>query len=80
MIVEKPLTRIFPELHEDTDEFSINSQYSGGGGGGMAFKPLMSLGGSGSIENKTQYKVKKTNEKKNTKTKTSIIQEHFGLS
>jgi hypothetical protein len=71
MIVEKPLTRIFPELHEDTDDFSVsNSNYK------------LSSGsiGAGSNTNETQYKVKKNGEKKATKTKTSIIQEHFGLS
>jgi hypothetical protein len=69
MIVEKPLTRILPELHENMDDFSLNSSFK---------KPLYS---SSSDSNNTnlQYKVKKNNEKKNMKTKTSIIREHFGL-
>ena len=78
MIVEKPLTRIFPELHEDPDDFSVsNSCHS---------KPFSSVNNginginlNNGSNGETQYKVKKSNDNKNTKTKTSKIQEHFGF-
>ena len=77
MIVEKPLTRIFPELHEDPDDFSVsNSCHS------KPFSTVNSISGlnlNNGSNGETQYKVKKSNDNKNTKTKTSIIQEHFGI-
>ncbi len=66
VLVEKPLTRVFPELHEESDDFTIVNACNN------------------SLNNKEmnetqQYKVKRSNDKKNDKSKTSIIQEHFGL-
>jgi len=63
-IVEKPLTRVFPELHEENENYLLygnnqktNIKYDG----------------------EIQYKVKRSNDKKNDKSKISIIQEHFGI-
>ena len=67
VIVEKPLTRVFPELHEDTDDF-------------MVINSCNSVLNNKDPNETQQYKVKRSNDKKNDKTKTSIIQEHFGLS
>lgn len=67
VIVEKPLTRVFPELHEDTDDFTVINSCN-------------SLTNIKDPNETHQYKVKRSNDKKNDKTKTSIIQEHFGLT
>jgi len=66
ILVEKPLTRVFPELHEETDDFTIISSAS-------------SLTNTKETNETQQYKVKRSNDKKNDKSKTSIIHEHFGL-
>jgi hypothetical protein len=68
MIVDKPLTRVFPELHEEIDDFSLvnaGNKYDSG---------------SNKTNGEIQYKVKKSSDKKNEKSKTSIIHEHFGLA
>jgi hypothetical protein len=64
MIIEKPMTRVFPELHEENDNVFLsgnNHQFNTKG------------------ENEIQYKVKRSNDKKNDKSKLSIIHEHFGI-
>lgn len=66
MLVEKPLTRVFPELHEEVDDYSILKS----GNSNNSFNKEV---------NEIHYKVKKSNENKNEKTKTSIIKEQFGL-
>jgi hypothetical protein len=66
MLLEKPLTRVFPELHDENDDYSLYN-YSNS-------SSLLAKEG-----NEIQYKVKKNNEKKSEKSKTSIINEHFGL-
>ncbi len=71
MIVEKPLTRILPELHEENEEICYTTPTT------TTLNTTTFHSGSNSQE--LQYKVKKSNEKRNVKTKTSIIREHFGL-
>lgn len=66
VLVEKPLTRVFPELHEESDDFTIVNQCNG-------------IVNTKETRETQQYKVKRSNDKKNDKSKTSIIQEHFGL-
>jgi len=61
LIIDKPMTRILPELHEDADEFSINTC-----GGKSA---TTSQGGI--------YKVKRQSEKKDGPTKSTIMKETF---
>jgi hypothetical protein len=57
LVVDKPLTRILPELHEDNDDFIINNK----------------------IIPSNTYQIKKKLVNKNL-TKTSILNEKFGLS
>lgn len=66
LIVDKPMTRILPELHEDNDEFILNI-YGG-------IKAPQNNGQSG------VYKVKRQSEKNQGPTKNSIIQKKFGVS
>jgi len=64
MIIDKPMTRVFPELHEENDNFLLS-------GNNQQFNTKS--------ENEIQYKVKRSNDKKNDKSKLSIIHEHFGI-
>ena len=57
MIVDKPLTRILPEFHEDNDEFIINNK----------------------IIPSNKYQVKKRMNKKQPQTKSTILNEKFGI-
>jgi hypothetical protein len=57
LIVDKPLTRILPELHEDNDDFIINNK----------------------IIPSNTYQVKKKIQRKQ-QTKTTIMNENFGMS
>ena len=65
LVIDKPLTRILPELHEDTDDF-IMGIYGGSKGGATQ---------AGGV-----YKVKKQSEKQAGPSKTSIIRDKFGLA
>jgi len=65
LVVDKPLTRILPELHEDTDDF-ITGIYGGKKGGATQ---------AGGV-----YKVKRQSEKQAGPSKTSIIRGNFGLT
>ena len=64
-IMEKPMTRILPEMHEDNDEFLLNV-YGG-------IKPP-TVGNSNGI-----YKVKRQSEKQNVPSKLSIMRDKFGM-
>jgi len=66
LVIDKPLTRILPELHEDNDEFIMNIY-----GGVKTNQPTK----SGGI-----YKVKRQSEKQQGPTKNSIMRNKFGLS
>ena len=63
LVIDKPLTKILPELHDDNDEFILNIY------GGV--KTTASTGGI--------YKVKRQSEKTQGPTKNSIIKDKFGL-
>ena len=65
MVIDTPLTRILPELHEDTDDFTT-SMYSNSKGTNSQ---------SGGI-----YKVKRQSEKTQTVSKASIMKEKFGFT
>ena len=72
LVIEKPMTRILPELHEDNEEFLSNIYCN------------TSLSSSTNHMTKTTttfgtYKVRKQSEKSTTLTKASIIKEHFGI-
>jgi hypothetical protein len=67
LVVDKPVTRILPEIHEDNDQifhantFGNNGVNSSGGGSGG------------------KYKVKKQSEKPPGQTRNNILREQFGL-
>jgi hypothetical protein len=65
LVIDKPLTRILPELHEDTDDF-IMGVYGGTKGGGTQ---------AGGV-----YKVKRQSEKQPGPSKNSIMKGNFGLA
>jgi len=64
-VVEKPMTRILPELHEDNEEFIMNI---------YGEKQSTSAAQTGC------YKVKRQSEKQKGPSKTSIMKDNFGLT
>jgi hypothetical protein len=64
LVIDKPLTRILPELHEDTDDLLMNIY-------GLNKTNTNTSG---------VYKVKRQSEKPSGPTKTSIIRNKFGLA
>ena len=64
LVIDKPLTRILPELHEDNDDFILN-----------IFGGKNTSNNQGSV-----YKVKRQSEKTAGPTKTSIIRDKFGIT
>jgi len=64
-VIEKPLTRILPELHEDNDDYNSMSgkqdQYS-------------------SSNQTSGYKVRRKSEKQSGPTKSDIMRNHFGIT
>ena len=66
LVIDKPMTRILPELHEDNEEFILNIY------GGTAEQNNSKSGG--------MYKVKRQSEKEKGPTKTSIMRNNFGLT
>jgi hypothetical protein len=65
LVIDKPLTRILPELHEDTDDFIVGIY---GGNKGSSTQ-------AGGV-----YKVKRQSEKQQGPSKASIIRGKFGLT
>ena len=65
LVLDKPLTRILPELHDDNDEFILN-----------IFGGVKTNQGT----NSGQYKVKRQSEKSQGPTKNSIMKEKFGIA
>jgi len=66
LVIDKPMTRILPELHEDNEEFILNIY------GGASEQNNSKSGG--------MYKVKRQSEKEKGATKTSIMRNTFGLA
>jgi len=66
LVIDKPLTRILPELHEDNEEFILNMYRN---------KPPNS-----SVNTTGVYKVKKQSEKPAGPSKNSIMRDNFGLT
>jgi hypothetical protein len=71
LVIEKPMTRILPELHEDNEEFLSNIYCNS--------SVLSTTTGPKSATTFGTYKVRKQSEKSSTVTKSSIIKEHFGI-
>ena len=67
LVVDKPVTRILPEIHEDNDHLLTNNNNGGGGGH------------TGSTNSGGKYKVKKQSEKAPGQTRNNILREQFGL-
>jgi len=66
LVIDKPLTRILPELHEDNDEFISN---------------IFGSGSKTTQSNQTgMYKVKRESDKQKGPTKSSIIKDRFGIT
>ena len=65
MIIDSPLTRILPELHEDTDDFTAGVY---GGNKGSATQ-------AGGV-----YKVKRQSEKTQSVSKAAIMKQRFGMA
>lgn len=65
MVIDSPLTRILPELHEDTDDFTAGVY---GGNKGTTSQ-------AGGV-----YKVKRQSEKKESISKADIMKQRFGVS
>jgi hypothetical protein len=66
LVIEKPMTRILPELHEDKEEGLMNMY------GGNITNPTTNATG--------MYKVRKNGEKTPGPSKTSIMKDKFGES
>jgi len=64
LVIDKPMTRILPELHEDSEDFIINI-YGG----------TNTQSNRGGV-----YKVKRESEKKQGPSKSSIIKDKFGMA
>ena len=67
LILDKPMTRTMPELHENIDHF-INDIYGTHNESSSSQTVLSS-----------KYKVKRESEKKKGPSKKTLIAEHFGL-
>jgi hypothetical protein len=67
LVIDKPLTRILPELHEDTDEFILNIY------GNSENKSSVKTQQSNGV-----YKVKRQSEKVPGPSKSSIVHTAFG--
>jgi hypothetical protein len=63
LVIDKPMTRILPELHEDSEDFIMNIYGS---------KP-------GQTNQTGSYKVKRQSEKTKGPSKSSIMKDNFGL-
>ena len=64
LVIDKPMTRILPELHEDNEDFITNIY------GGKVAQTANQTG---------VYKVKRQSEKQKGPSKNSIMKENFGL-
>lgn len=71
LVIEKPMTRILPELHEDNEDFIMNI---------YGTKAGAKVGdGKGQSSGQGVYKVKRQSEKQKGPSKTTIMKESFGL-
>lgn len=66
LVIDKPMSRILPELHEDNDDFIMNIY------GGIKTTQTQQ-------QNSGVYKVKRQSEKQSGPSKTSIIKNTFGI-
>jgi hypothetical protein len=71
LVIEKPMTRILPELHEDNEDFIMNIYGTKAG--------VKTGDGKGQSSGQGVYKVKRQSEKQKGPSKTTIMKESFGL-
>jgi hypothetical protein len=71
LVIEKPMTRILPELHEDNEDFIMNIYGTKAG--------AKTGDGKGQSSGQGVYKVKRQSEKQKGPSKTTIMKESFGL-
>jgi hypothetical protein len=64
LVIDKPLTRILPEIHEDNDDFISN---------------IYGTAPSNQTQTSGVYKVKRESEKQKGQSKSSILKEQFGV-
>jgi hypothetical protein len=64
LVIDKPMTRILPELHEDNELFVLGN---------------MNGSNNVSVNNSGVYKVKRQSEKNQTKNKNAIVKDNFGI-
>jgi len=64
LVLDKPMTRTLPELHEDSEELGTNA---------------LQTAAQGSSINTGMYKVKRNSEKQKGPSKNEIIRERFGI-
>jgi hypothetical protein len=69
LVIEKPLTRILPELHEDNEDLIVNIY------GGNKTSSV-----NNNSNNTGVYKVKRQSEKQQGPSKSSIMKDKFGIS
>jgi hypothetical protein len=72
LVIEKPMTRILPELHEDNEDFIMNIY-------GTKAGAKVGDGKSAAGQTSGVYKVKRQSEKQKGPSKTTIMKESFGL-
>ena len=65
LVVDKPMTRILPELYEDNDEFVLS---------------IYGRDQNVQCNNSSMYKVKRQSDKQSGPSKNSIMKDKFGLS
>jgi 3-methyladenine DNA glycosylase AlkC len=65
LVIDKPMTRILPELHEDNELFVL---------GNMNNSNNVSANNNSGV-----YKVKRQSEKNQTKNKNAIVKDNFGI-
>jgi len=70
LVIDKPLTRILPELHEDTEDFTLSIN-----GSKNPRRTVQAKTNSGQMV----YKVKRQSDKQVGPSKSSIMREQFGL-
>jgi hypothetical protein len=79
LVIDKPLTRILPELHEDNEDF-LNNIYGNGGATHVSGSSGSSLSKASKTNTIGGYKVRRQSEKQAGPTKSKIIKEHFGIT
>jgi len=70
LTIDKPLTRILPELHEDNEEFLTNI---------YGVQSNTNIGNGSTITKHGNFKVRRQSDKPTGPTKSNIIKEHFGI-